>query len=159
MEVKTANLFGEIKFSSRDEFFNGKISIITDGERMRMDIFSPIGTAEFIYFYSEGSCIFLFVGEKKGIYLKNRCEEIEIDGERIKIKEVLELALNQRENLKDIRIISYGVFDSVKFPSSVEIDRNEWKLKIKIRDAKFNSEVKKMLIPEIPPDFEIEERE
>lgn len=158
-EIKTANLFGEIKFSSRDGFFDGKISIITDGKRMRMDLFSSFGRAEFVYFYSEGSCLFLFVGEKRGVYLKNNCEEIEIDGERIKIKELLEVALNRRESIKDVKVISYRFFEGVRFPSSFEMERDDWRLKIKLMDAKFNEEVEKMLTIDIPPDFNIEVRE
>jgi len=158
-EIKTVNLFGEIKFSSRDEFFNGKISIITDGKRMRMDLFSPLGRAEFVYFYSEGSCFFLFVGEKRGVYIKNHCEEIEIDGERIKIKELLEIVLNKREEFRDVKITSYRLFKGKKFPSSIEMSRGDWKLKIKITDAEFNEEVEKMLTFDVPQDFLIEVEE
>ncbi len=157
-EIRTANLFGEIKFSSEDGFFNGRVSIITDGSRIRMDLFSPLGRTEFVYLYSDNSCIFLFVGEKKAVH-SSGCEEIEIEGERIKIKELIQLALNKMENPEELRIKSYRIFDGIKFPSIVELERDKWRMKVKIMDAKFNEDVEKMFTIDIPSDFKVEEIE
>lgn len=155
-EMVSAEVFGEIKLSSREGFFNGKISLITDGRRIRIEIFSPFGNSEFLSVYNGGGCLFLFPKEKRVLMAKDGCHKIEIGGEFIIPEELINFLLKKSGQIEGMKVEDYRIFEGISYPHSIRLDREEWSMKIKVEELKVNRDVERFFKIEIPEGFHVE---
>lgn len=135
--TRSVTLFGEIRISSPEGFFNGKISAIITREELCIDIFSLFGLQEMRIIYKKGECLFMFPRENR-IWREENCTTIEIwKNEKIEIESLRKLFLEGRGG-NGIKILSYRIFHRVRYPAVIVWKEKDIEVKLKIKDVEFN---------------------
>lgn len=136
-EVKSVSIFGEIKVSYNEGFFNGRISAVVMRDAFRIDVFSPFGIEELRIVYHNGSCAFIFPRENR-ITIEENCYTIQIlESEYIEIENLKNLFLHGTGNEK-VEILSYRIFHGIRYPEKMVWRGKSAEVKLTLKDVEFN---------------------